>query len=110
MHASLHHSANTRNQVHRRRDANDAGRSPDDIDHVLGAATCTDGVPMSVESTNRYGNSRFQPKLFCPVRGKATRNFVRGGVLALKFLSNTFQQRINFNEKFFGRKTAQVWV
>ena len=59
MHAALNNSADSGNEIDRRRDADDARGSADDVDHVVGAATGADGVPMSIESADGDGDSRF---------------------------------------------------
>src|SRR5437660_12307856 len=66
MHAPLHDSTDTRNQVYRRRDANDARRSADDIHHVLGAAACAYGIPMSITRAHWYGSTRLQAEISGP--------------------------------------------
>src|SRR5207244_12312142 len=64
MHASLNDPAYARNQVDRGRDSNNACGRANNVHHVIGAATSSDGVPVSIEGANRDRNVRFESKSF----------------------------------------------
>src|SRR5271170_1538981 len=108
--AAVHDTAHSGNEIDGRGDADDAGGSADDVDHVICTAACTDGVPVRVEGTDGNGNTGFESQLFGPMRGEMACDVIGGDVFALEFCADTFEERINFYEKFFGRKPAEVGV
>src|SRR5262249_7355862 len=59
--ASLHHAANSWDEIRGGRNTDDASRSADNIHHVIGAETCAYGVPMSVKCSYWDGDSGFEP-------------------------------------------------
>ena len=102
MYATQHHPAHAWNQVHRRRDPDDARGRPDYVNDVIDPAACSDGIPMSVECPHRNRNSRLQAKLLGPIWRKCSSDLIRGGALAIELLANTGKQWIDFGEKLFG--------
>ena len=66
--ASLHYAADAGNEIRRRRDSDNAGRSADDVHHVVGAATGADGVPVGVEGADGDRDACFQAELLGPER------------------------------------------
>src|SRR5215470_13030919 len=110
MHAPLHYSANSRYQIHRWSDSDNAGRSPNHVDHVVGAATGTDRIPVGVECTNGDRNPRLQSKFFRPERRELTRNLLGSGELAVEFLTHPSEQNIDLGEKRLRRQASEIGI
>ena len=83
MHTSLNNPAYAKNQVDRGRDPNNACGRTNYVYHVIRAATSADGIPVSIESSNRDRNARLKPKPLCPAGRKCSCNLVRGRILAI---------------------------
>src|SRR3954447_15158841 len=56
MNAAIHDTTDAGNQLRRSCYADDAGRGSDHIDHVAGLSSGADGIPMSIEGTDRERN------------------------------------------------------
>ena len=93
MHAALHYAANTRHQVHRRSDPDDAGRGAHDVDHVIGSAARADGVPMRVECSDRNRNARLEPQFFGPKGRQLCRRSDRTWRIRHEFCAHSLARR-----------------
>src|SRR6185312_8564799 len=107
VHASLHYTAHTRNQIDRRCDSDDAGGGPDHVNHVIGATTGPDRVPVRIERSHRNRNARFQPKLFGPVIRERSRDLVGSSVFAVQLFAHTGKKRIYLDQELLRRKPSQ---
>ena len=84
MHAPLHHAADSRHQIHRRSDSDDACGGADDVHHVVSAATGADRVPMRIEGSDGNRNAGLETELFRPECREPAGDLIGGGVLALE--------------------------
>ena len=103
MHAALHHTANARNEVDRRRYADDASRRADHVHYVVSATPGSDGIPMRVERADGNGNAGLESQFLRPVGRERSCNLVGGGAFALKLFTNSGQQGIDLHQKALAR-------
>ena len=110
MDTSLHHPANTWNQFYRWSDSDDAGGGAYNVDDILAAAACPDGVPMRVKCAHGNRDACFQAELLRPIRREMTGEPIRSRIFAVQFFAYVRQQRIHLDEEFFRGKAAQRGV
>src|SRR5690349_4805423 len=100
MDAARDNAADSGNKIGRRRDADDASRGANDVDHVFAAAAGADRVPMRVEGADRNRNAWGQTQLSGPIRGELPGDSIGRGVAAREFFADTREQRVYLHEKF----------
>src|SRR5579863_306365 len=97
MNAALHNAANSRHEVYRWSDANNAGGRADDIYYVVGPAAGANRIPVSVERSYGNRNTGGEPQFFSPERREPAGNLIGGRVFAMQFVANSLQQRIDLH-------------
>jgi len=110
MHAALHHSTNSRNKIHRWSDSDDASRSADHVDHVVGSATGANRIPVRIEGSHRNRDARLQPQFLRPNGRERAGDLIGSRVLAVQLFPNSRQKRIHFYQKTLRRKAAELCV
>src|SRR5690348_1207393 len=108
MHAAFDYAAYARHKLRLTRDSDNARGSADDVDHVPFAAAGADGVPVRVKRADRNWNPSAQPKLFRPLRGQRSRQFVGRFIGALQLCAHAREQWIHLGQEFFRRQAAKI--
>src|SRR5581483_9646719 len=87
-------------------DSHDAGGGADYVDHIAGADSGSDGVPVRIEGAYGDGDSGLQTEFFGPFGAEFSGDFVGGFIAAAELFTHSGQDRVESGEELFGGQAA----
>src|SRR5579872_5503733 len=110
MHTAGYNSTHSRHELRFWRVRDNARGCADHVDDVAFFRACADGVPVSVECSDRNRNPGAESQLLSPLWRERSGDLVGSRILAIQFVARPGEERINLGEETFGGKSAERGV